>query len=73
MLSLDQMVADDSFVRIIDLFVDAMLIKELGFKHAKLNPEGNLPYHPRDMFKLCKSLSILGHEGLIKRLKALIS
>jgi len=52
MTSLDQLVAEDSFARIIDLFVDAMPIEELGFKHTKLNKEGNIPYHPRDMFKL---------------------
>ena len=39
MISLDQMVADDSFARIIDLFVDAMPIEELGFEHVKLNKE----------------------------------
>ncbi|NNC68720.1 MAG: IS1182 family transposase [Gammaproteobacteria bacterium] len=52
MTSLEQLVAEDSFARIIDLFVDAMPIEELGFKHAKLNKEGNTPYHPRDIFKL---------------------
>ncbi|NNC67399.1 MAG: IS1182 family transposase [Gammaproteobacteria bacterium] len=52
MTSLDQMVSEDSFARIIDLFVDAMPIKELGFKHASLKKEGNTPYHPGDMFKL---------------------
>ena len=52
MTSMDQLVANDSFARIVDLFVDAMPIEELGFKHAKLNKEGNSPYHPSDMFKL---------------------
>ena len=52
MTSLDQLVAEDSFARIVDLFVDAMPIEELGFEHAKLNREGNTPYHPADMFKL---------------------
>jgi len=52
MTSLDQLVTDDSFARIVDLFVDAMPIEELGFKHARLNKEGNTPYHPGDMFKL---------------------
>jgi len=52
MTSLDQMVSEDSFARIIDLFADGMPIKELGFKHASLKKEGNTPYHPRDMFKL---------------------
>lgn len=52
MTSLDQLVPEDSFARIVDLFVEAMPIEELGFKHAKLNKEGNTPYHPGDMFKL---------------------
>ena len=39
MTSLDQMVSEDSFARIIDLFADAMPIKELGFKHASLKRE----------------------------------
>ena len=52
MTSLEQLVAEDSFARIVDLFVDAMAIEELGFKHARLNREGNTPYHPGDMFKL---------------------
>ena len=39
MTSLDQMVSEDSFARIIDLFVDAMPIENLGFKHASLKRE----------------------------------
>ena len=46
MTSLDQMVSEDSFARIIDLFADAITpkadavpIKELGFKHASLKRE----------------------------------
>jgi transposase len=34
------------------LFVDALPIEELGFSNSKLNKEGNLPYHPSDLFKL---------------------
>ena len=42
----------DSWARIVDLFVDALPITELGFTYSKLNREGNLPYHPADLFKL---------------------
>ncbi len=51
-LSLDQLIADDAFVRIIDLLVDVMPLEELGFKHTQLNSEGAPPFHPRDLFKL---------------------
>ena len=52
MTSLEGMVDSDSWARIVDLFVDALPIAELGFTHSKLNKEGNLPYHPSDLFKL---------------------
>ncbi|MCB0621343.1 MAG: IS1182 family transposase [Saprospiraceae bacterium] len=50
--SLDQMVEKDSWARLVDLFVDALPIHEMGFTHTRLNKEGNLPYHPADLFKL---------------------
>jgi transposase len=52
MFCLQTAVRKDAFVRIIDLFVDAMPISELGFIHTELNKEGNEPYHPRELFKL---------------------
>jgi transposase len=52
MTSMDQMVDPDSWARIVDLFVDALPIAELGFTNVQLNKEGNLPYHPADLFKL---------------------
>jgi len=52
MTSLDQMVEADSWARIVDMFVDAMPIADFGFKNTRLNKEGNLPYHPADLFKL---------------------
>ncbi len=50
--SLESMVAADSWVRLVDAFVDAMPVLDLGFTHSKLNKEGNVPYHPSDLFKL---------------------
>lgn len=50
--SLSDMLPEDSFARIIDIFVDYLPLEELGFKHVELNTEGNEPYHPRDIFKL---------------------
>ena len=52
MTGLEQIVESDSWVRVVDLFVDAIPIGEFGFKNSTLNKEGNLPFHPSDMFKL---------------------
>jgi len=52
MSSLEEMVEEDSFARIIDLFVDALPLDDLGFKHSSLNRQGNEPYHPSDLLKL---------------------
>ena len=52
MTSLSGLVAADSWARVVDVFVDALPIVEMGFTHSKLNKEGNLPYHPSDLFKL---------------------
>ncbi len=50
--SLEGLVCDDSWARIVDLFVDALPINKFGFANSKLNRTGNLPYHPSDLFKL---------------------
>lgn len=52
MTSLEELVPDDSWARIVDLFVDIMPISELGFANSELKKEGNIPYHPSDLFKL---------------------
>jgi|FLOH01.1.fsa_nt_gi transposase len=52
MISLGEMVSQDSIARIIDLFVDALPIKELGFKYAETSPSGRPAYAPSDMLKL---------------------
>lgn len=49
---LDQMVAPDSFVRIIDFFVDTIDLKSFGFKHVTLKSEGRPPIHPAQLLKL---------------------
>lgn len=51
-LSLEQLVAEDSWARVIDLFVDVLPLKELGFKHAELKKEGRPPYDPSTLLKL---------------------
>lgn len=52
MIALEQLVAPDSWARVIDLFVDILPIDELGFKHVKLQSEGRPPYNPVTLLKL---------------------
>ena len=49
---LEQMIAQDSFVRIIDFFVDTIDLKSFGFKHVTLKYEGRPPIHPAQLLKL---------------------
>lgn len=49
---LEQSIAPDSFVRVIDFFVDAIDLKSFGFKHVTLNEEGRPPFHPSVLLKL---------------------
>lgn len=51
-LALEQMVAEDSWARVIDVFVDVLPLSELGFKHASLQKEGRPPYDPSLLLKL---------------------
>src|SRR6056297_1542614 len=52
MLCMEDMVAQDSWARLVDVLVEAMPIEEFGFKNVELNSQGNEPYHPSDLFKL---------------------
>jgi transposase len=47
---LDEMVPDDNSVRLIDQFVDALNLKEMGFK--VIARKGRPPYNPADLLKL---------------------
>lgn len=49
---LDQMVDNNSFVRIIDFFVDTINLKSFGFKHVTHKSEGRPPIHPAQLLKL---------------------
>lgn len=49
--SLDEYIAEDSAVRVIDVFIDDLDISGLGFK-AEPNTTGRPGYHPRTMLKL---------------------
>ena len=50
--SLEGMVSQESWARVVDAFVGALPIEEMGFTHSTLNRQGNEPYHPGDLFKL---------------------
>lgn len=51
-ICLEQVVAQDSFVRLIDLFVDAIDLESFGIKHVATKEEGRPPYHPATLLKL---------------------
>ena len=50
-VSLDQTIDADNEVRIIDLFVDSLSIKNFGFR-TDYNENGRPAYHPSDLLKL---------------------
>ena len=51
-LCLEQMIEKDSFVRVIDFFVDSIDLESFGFRHVALGEEGRPPYHPAVLMKL---------------------
>ncbi len=50
--SLDEYIAGENPVRVIDAFVDSLDLQTLGFTHALLNETGRPPYHPAVLLKL---------------------
>jgi Transposase and inactivated derivatives len=46
------MVKSDSFVRVIDFFVDTINLESFGFRHVAVKEEGRPPYHPAVLMKL---------------------
>lgn len=52
MFSLESAIAADSFVRIVDAFVEAIDLKSFGFAHVECREEGRPPYHPSVLMKL---------------------
>jgi len=52
MISLEQMVEENSLARVIDAFVDMLDLEEFGFSYFKLNKEGRPPFHPSTMVKI---------------------
>jgi len=52
MFSLESAIASDSFVRVVDAFVEAIDLKSFGFSHVECEEEGRPPYHPSVLLKL---------------------
>jgi transposase len=52
MFSLESAIAVDSFVRVVDAFVDAIDLKSFGFAHVECQDEGCPPYPPAALMKL---------------------
>jgi len=52
LFSLDSAIASDSFVRVVDAFVDTIDLKSFGFAHVECKEEGRPPYHPSILMKL---------------------
>jgi transposase len=51
MMSFEEYVKPDSWARVVDLFVDILPLKDLGFKQTPAD-EGRPPYAPDDLLKL---------------------
>jgi transposase len=49
---LDEVIAPDSSVRVIDAFVDSLDLAELGFSKVEAEATGRPPYDPHDLLKL---------------------
>lgn len=50
--ALEEAIAADSIVRVIDAFVDALEVQRLGFEKAQSAATGRPPYDPKDLLKL---------------------
>jgi len=51
-MCLDDMISADAEVRVLELIVDKMDVRSLGFTHCETKQTGRMPYDPVDMFKL---------------------
>lgn len=73
MMALEEMVHKDSWVRLVDLFVDVLPMDELGFINSAHEKEGRPPFHPSILLKLymygyrhgIRSASKLHHACLV--------
>lgn len=49
---LEELIADDNIVRVIDAFVDILDFKQLGFAHIQPKKTGSPPYHPALLLRI---------------------
>jgi len=49
---LDDYIAEDNPVRVVDVFVDELDLKDLGFEGAEPEPTGRPAYHPATLLKV---------------------
>jgi len=52
MFCLESSIVANSFVRVVDAFVDAIDLKSFSFAHVQCKEEGRPPYHPSVLMKL---------------------
>lgn len=52
MLSLEELVPENSECRVIDCFCEKLDMKKLGFEHSETKSEGRPPFAPEDLLKL---------------------
>jgi transposase len=50
--SLDDYIAEDNPVRVVDVFVDELGLKQLGFEGAEPEATGRPAYHPATLLKI---------------------
>jgi len=65
--STDSMVSQESFVRVIDAFVDSVDLGSFAFANSKLNKSGRPPFHPSVFLKLY----IYGYQNGIRSCRKL--
>jgi transposase len=59
---LDELVPQESIVRVIDAWVDSLDLRQLGFTKARPAATGRPPYHPGDLLKLY----LYGYLGVVR-------
>ena len=52
MFSLESAIPEDSFVRVVNAFVDVIDLESFGFAHVRCEEQGRPPYHPAVLLKL---------------------
>ena len=52
MMDLESMVDQNSYARLVDLFVQSLPLEQFGFTHTTHETTGRPPYHPSVLLKL---------------------